>query len=155
MNLRTSLHTDTIKHVDLSFYVEVEKGNKVGHVIAKMQTSQRKCALVMDRGKLIGIFTGHDIARRVIDQPEVADKPIEDVMAAAPLTLTPDLKLIEAIQFMGDKPHRYMPVVDSEGRVLGTLTHYAIIKYMSDHFPEEIYNLPPTPAHFASARDGA
>jgi len=155
VNLRTSLYTDTVKHVDLSFYVEVEKGNTVGHVITKMQTSQRKCALVMDQKTLIGIFTGHDIARRVIDQPDVLDLTIEAMMTADPLTLASDLKLIEAIQFMSNKPHRYMPVVDSEGRVLGTLTHYAIIKYMSDHFPEEIYNLPPTPEHFASARDGA
>ncbi|MDP6040618.1 MAG: CBS domain-containing protein [Candidatus Latescibacteria bacterium] len=155
MNLRHSLHSDTVKHVDLSFYVEVEKGNKVDHVISKMQANQRKCALVMDRGQLMGIFTAHDIARRVIDQPGVANQSIEEIMTSDPLTLNSDVKLIEAIQFMGDKPHRYMPVVDAEGRVLGTLTHYAIIKYMSDHFPEEIYNLPPTPDHFASARDGA
>jgi CBS domain-containing protein len=141
--------------VDLSFYVEVEKGNKVDHVISKMQANQRKCALVMDRGQLMGIFTAHDIARRVIDQPGVANQSIEEIMTSDPLTLNSDVKLIEAIQFMGDKPHRYMPVVDAEGRVLGTITHYAIIKYMSDHFPEEIYNLPPTPDHFASARDGA
>ena len=155
MNLRHSLHSDTVKHVDLSFYVEVEKGNKVDHVISKMQANQRKCALVMDRGQLMGIFTAHDIARRVIDQPGVANQSIEEIMTSDPLTLNSDVKLIEAIQFMGDKPHRYMPVVDAEGRVLGTLTHYAIIKYMSDYFPEEIYNLPPTPDHFASARDGA
>ena len=76
-------------------------------------------------------------------------------MTPDPLTLQSDTNTIEAIRFMSDKPHRYMPVVDAEGRVLGTLTHYAIIKYMSDHFPEEIYNLPPTPDHFASTRDGA
>jgi CBS domain-containing protein len=155
MNLRHSLHTDTVKHVDLSFYIEVEKDNNVGQVIEKMQASQRKCALVMHQGKLVGIFTAHDIARRVIDQPAVAVQPVEEIMTVDPLTLNSDIKLIEAIQFMSDKPHRYMPIVDTEGRVLGTLTHYAIIKYMSDHFPEEIYNLPPTPDHFASARDGA
>lgn len=155
MNLNRSLHNDTVKHVDLSFYVEVQKDNRVEQVIAKMQDSQRKCALVMDQGKLIGIFTAHDIARRVIDQSEALNAPIEAIMTPDPLTLQSDITLIEAIRFMSDKPHRYMPVVDAEGRVLGTLTHYAIIKYMSDHFPEEIYNLPPTPDHFASARDGA
>lgn len=155
MNLNQSLQNDTVKHIDLSFYIEVQKDNRVGQVIAKMQNSQRKCALIMDRGKLIGIFTAHDIARRTIDQSEVLNQPIEAIMTPDPLTLRSDIKLIDAIRFMSDKPHRYMPVVDAERRVLGTLTHYAIIKYMSDHFPEEIYNLPPTPDHFASARDGA
>ena len=51
MNLNHSLHNDTVKHVDLSFYVEVQKDNRVGQVIAKMQDSQRKCALVMDQGQ--------------------------------------------------------------------------------------------------------
>ena len=48
-----------------------------------------------------------------------------------------------------------MPVVNEHGFVVGTLTHYAIIKYISDHFPEHIYNLPPEPDQIAKARAGA
>ncbi len=155
MNLRHSLHNDSIKHVDLSFYVEIEKGAKVRQTIAKMKTSHRKCALVMDRGKLIGIFTAHDIARRALDQEGIDDQPIEKVMTPDPLTLDADLKIIDAIHLMSEKPYRYMPVVSNEGQVLGTLTHYAVIKYISDHFPEDIYNLPPEPDRFAQARAGA
>ena len=40
------------------------------------------------------------------------------------------------------------------GAVIGNLTHYAIIKYLSDHFPESIYNLPPDPEHVSKKRDG-
>ena len=155
MNLRNNLHTDSIKHVDLSFFIEVPKGLKVRQTIEKMQASQRKCALVMDNGKLLGIFTNHDIARRVLDQEGADDQPVESVMTSDPLTLKADMKIIDAIQLMSEKPFRYMPVINEEGLVLGTLTHYAIIKYISDHFPEEIYNLPPIPEHYAQARDGA
>jgi predicted transcriptional regulator len=155
MNLRNNLHSDTIKHVDLSFFIEVQKGLKVRHAIEKMQASQRKCALVMDNGSLLGIFTNHDIARKVLDQEGMDDQTVENVMTADPLTLKADMKIIDAIKIMGEKPYRYMPVINDEGLVLGTLTHYAVIKYISDHFPEEIYNLPPVPDHFAQARDGA
>ena len=155
MNLRNNLHSDTIKHVDLSFFVEVPKGIKVRQAIEKMQASQRKCALVMDNGNLVGIFTNHDIARKILDQQGMDDEPVENVMTKDPLTLNADMKLIEAIQLMSEKPYRYMPVISAEGQVLGTLTHYAIIKYISDHFPEEIYNLPPIPDNYAQARDGA
>jgi len=155
MNLRNNLHSDTIKHVDLSFFVEVPKGMKIRQAIEKMQASQRKCALVMDNGKLLGIFTNHDIARKILDKDGMADQPVENVMTSNPLTLNADMKIIDAIQLMGEKPYRYMPVISDEDQVLGTLTHYAIIKYISDHFPEEIYNLPPVPDHYAQARDGA
>lgn len=155
MNLRNNLHTDTIKHIDLSFFVEVPKGMKVRQVIEKMQLTKRKCALVMDHDKLLGIFTNHDIARKILDQEGMADQPVESVMTKNPLTLNDDMKIIDAIQLMGEKPYRYMPVINNEGHVLGTLTHYAVIKYISDHFPEEIYNLPPVPDHYARARAGA
>ena len=124
-------------------------------VIEKMQASHRKCALVVEHGVLIGIFTAHDIPRRVAGKPEAYKLPIDELMTADPLTLDADLKIIEAIQVLNDKPFRYMPVVTKDKLVLGTLTHYAIIKYISDHFPEEIYNLPPEPDQIASARDGA
>ncbi|MDA0711986.1 MAG: CBS domain-containing protein [bacterium] len=155
MNLRTNLHSDSIKHIDLSFFVEVPKGMKVRVAIEKMQASQRKCALVMDNGTLLGIFTNHDIARKTLDQPGVANQTVDSVMTKNPLTLNADMKIIEAIKLMAEKPFRYMPVLGSEGQVLGTLTHYAVIKYISDHFPEEIYNLPPVPGNYAQARDGA
>jgi CBS domain-containing protein len=155
MNLKNNLHSDTIKHVDLSFFVEVPKGMRVQQAIEKMQASQRKCALVMDNGTLLGIFTNHDIARKVLDKEGMNNVQVEEVMTTDPLTLNADMKIIDAIKLMGEKPYRYMPVISNEGLVLGTLTQYAIIKYISDHFPEEIYNLPPVPDNYAQARDGA
>ena len=41
------------------------------------------------------------------------------------------------------------------GALRGNLTHFAIIKFLSDRFPQEIYNLPPEPELAARARDGA
>jgi hypothetical protein len=46
-------------------------------------------------------------------------------------------------------------VVDDAGAVVGNLTQYAIIKFLSDRFSKEIYNLPPEPELSARARDGA
>ena len=155
MNLKSSLQTDSVKHIDLSFYVEVEKGTKVRHVIEKMQASHRKCALVMEHSRLVGIFTAHDIPRRVTGEAGAYDKPIEDLMTPDPETIHADLTVIGAIQTLNSKPYRYMPVVNSDAQVLGTLTHYAIIRYISDHFPQEVYNLPPDPDQIAKARAGA
>ena len=155
MNLNQSLRTDSVKHVDLSWYIEVEKGTPVSLTIEKMQASHRKCALVMNQGAMIGIFTAHDIPRRVTDKPEVYDQPIETVMTPNPTTIDADLTVLDAIQVMNKNKYRYMPVVNKKNQVLGTLTHYAIIKYMSDYFPQDIYNLPPEPDQIASSRAGA
>ena len=155
MNLKQDLQTEPITHIDLSFYVEVEKGMPVRDVIEKMQASHRKCALVMDRGRMIGIFTERDVLKKTIDGHGVRERPIEELMTPDPETVDADLTVIRALQLMTAKPYRYMPVLNRNGVVIGTLTHYALVKFVSDHFPEEVYNLPPEPNRYAEHRDGA
>jgi hypothetical protein len=48
-----------------------------------------------------------------------------------------------------------VPVLDSSGTVIGNLTHYAVVKYLADRFPESVYNLPPEPDRVVRNRDGA
>ena len=155
MNLKQSIQTEPVTHIDLSFYVETEKGTEVREVIEKMQASHRKCTLVMDRGKMVGIFTERDILKKVAGAPETLSAPIDALMTPDPKTIDADTTVVHAAQIMTENPYRYMPVMNKSGHVVGTLTHYAIIKFVSDHFPEEIYNLPPEPDQIAKARDGA
>ena len=109
----------------------------------------------MDRGQLIGIFTERDIMKKVAGKPESWDVLIETQMTPNPETIDADMTVIRAAQIIASNRYRYMPVVNKDGTVLGTLTYYAIIKFISDYFPEEIYNLPPVPDHFATAKAGA
>jgi len=56
---------------------------------------------------------------------------------------------------MDQERFRNVPVIDDQKRVIGNLTHYAIIKYLADRFPESVYNLPPIPDRVTRKRDGA
>jgi predicted transcriptional regulator len=154
MNLKETVRSEKIRRLDLSFYVEAQKGSLVGEVIEKMQASNRKCALIVEGIKLVGIFTAHDI-RDHAQQAEALAQPIESVMTSDPETISGNASLAEAIAFLNQKPYRYLPVLNKEGHVIGTLTHFAILKYISDYFPEDIYNLPPEPDQIATARAGA
>lgn len=154
MNLKETVRSEKIRRLDLSFYIEAQKGSPAGEVIEKMQASNRKCALIVDGTKLVGIFTAHDI-RDHAQETSGLDQPVETVMTADPETIDGDSSLAEAITFLNHKPYRYLPVLNKDGHVIGTLTHFAVLKYISDYFPEEIYNLPPDPDQIATARDGA
>ena len=76
-------------------------------------------------------------------------------MTTNPQTIDGNASLAEAITFLNQNSYRYLPVLNKEGHIIGTLTHYAVLKYISDYFPEDIYNLPPDPDQIATARDGA
>jgi len=55
---------------------------------------------------------------------------------------------------MNEHRVRNLPVLDDTGKVIGNLTHYALIKFLADQFPESVYNLPPDPNRTAGHRVG-
>jgi CBS domain-containing protein len=110
---------------------------------------------VLKNGRLVGIFTDRDVLKKVVDAPLTWDQPIERLMTRDPETVRPEEGVGEALQPMIAGHYRNVPVVAADGTLCGNLTHHAIIKFLSDRFPQEIYNLPPEPELAAKARDGA
>jgi CBS domain-containing protein len=155
MSLEQDLQAEIVGHLDLSLYLTVEDGTQVKDVLQRMREQRRNCVLVTNGGRLAGIFTERDVLRKVVNHPETWDGPVVMVMTAMPHTVRSDDLVAQAIDLMNSGHFRNMPVVDSEGKVTGNLTQYAIIQFLCDHFPQEVYNLPPDPDQTANARDGA
>jgi hypothetical protein len=51
--------------------------------------------------------------------------------------------------------YRRLPIVDDKGRPTGLLKVPGILHYLVEHFPNVVYNLPPTPHHSTQEREGA
>ena len=144
MSLENDLQTEQVLHLDVRDFTEVTSGTSVKDTVELMRKNQHNCVLVTYEDKLIGIFTDRDLLRRVVDAPQTWDAPIDNVMSTAPITVDGDHPAYEALDLMDEKHFRNVPVVDKDGKVVGNLTHYAVVKYLADRFPESVYNLPPT-----------
>jgi CBS domain-containing protein len=153
--LEYDLRQEQVIHLNLTEFTEVESGTSVRATIQKMREENHNCAFVTRQGRLTGIFTDRDILRRVVDAPDSWDQPIETVMTPQPLTVNTTDPATAALNLMNEKHFRNVPVLDNSGAVIGNLTHYAIIKYLADRFPESVYNLPPEPDRVTRNRDGA
>lgn len=156
MSLENSLKQEQVIHLDLNRFSAVEVGTTVAETVRKMRNADHHCAIVHnEEGDLVGIFTDRDILSKVVDAPEMWDKPIEQFMTSSPITVDSMDPAYKALALMDSKHFRNVPVVDQNGVIIGNLTHYAIIKYLSDRFPESVYNLPPHPDRVSRNRDGA
>ena len=51
--------------------------------------------------------------------------------------------------------YRDVPIVDHYGGIEGNLPQHEIIRFLTDQFPEDIYNLPPDPDRIAQTKEGA
>jgi CBS domain-containing protein len=154
MNVEHDLHNEQIYHLDLSEFTLVESGTSIQDVIDKMVSEKHNCAFITKDKGLVGIFTDRDVLRRVVDHPEIWDHPIDEVMTHNPKSIQANQPAGDALKIMNELHFRNTPVLNEEKKIIGNMTHFAIIRYLADHFPAEVYNLPPNPGNYGGERHG-
>ncbi len=100
-------------------------GRSTAYEVARLMEEHNVGALAVTEGegRIIGIVTERDLARRVIGgklDPERT--PVSEIMSADPDTLSPDDSAMKAMEMMQDKHYRHMPVVDDSGRFVAMVS---------------------------------
>ena len=87
-----------------------------------MRTRRVGALLVVDNGRLAGIFTERDALFRVIAEGRVPEKTrLAEVMTHNPRTIAPDRPFGHALHLMHEGEFRHVPVVEN-GRPLGMVS---------------------------------
>ncbi|MGH7162012.1 MAG: CBS domain-containing protein [Planctomycetota bacterium] len=124
--------------------ISVPPDEPVASVIRRMQRERNGCALVVDKGRLVGIFTERDVLLKVA----LAGKPAEemkvrDAMSPDPESVTLDDTVGHAFHKMSSGAYRHVPLVDADGRPVGVLSQREAVNYLVGFFPAEAINQPP------------
>ena len=86
--------------------------------------------LVMEDGKLKGIFTERDYARKVILEGKSSkSSTVAEVMTTRVLCVSPERTVDECMALMTDKRARHLPVLDHK-RVIGVVSIGDLVKAM-------------------------
>lgn len=99
--------------------------------VRTMSTAKIGALLVLDGGKLAGIFTERDALNRVLAAGlDPRSTKVSDVMTRDPVSVAPVTTVGAAMELVTQRRFRHLPVVDS-GKVLalvssGDLTHWLV-----------------------------
>ena len=164
MNLQSDLKTEHVSHLVVSGFARVSAGTSVRNALAQMRADRQVVCLVVNRDRrqsdgqnrdrLVGIFTERDVMRKVVDAPDMLDRPVDEVMTPNPITIAPDASAADALRLMDENHFRNLPIVDKSGKLLGNMTHQAIIQYLADRYPVEVLNRPIDPERFPHRAEG-
>lgn len=99
-------------------------------------------AVVLDRGRLLGIFTERDIAVRVVLEHLNPDSTrVCEVMTTSVATVRESADRSSALKLMTDKHIRHLPVVDAEGRVLTMLSMRHLLRAEVQDLQQTVWQL--------------
>jgi CBS domain-containing protein len=84
--------------------------------------------LVVEGGRLAGIFSERDYARKVILKGKASrETPVRDIMTSHVLYVRPEQTVDDCMALMTDKRVRHLPVLDEE-RLVGVISIGDVVK---------------------------
>lgn len=133
-----------------------EPAERVAEAANRMGQYGVGCILVVQDGKVVGICSERDIIQKVLCRGlDPAAVRIEEIMTSEPECLQPDDAVAFALHLMHIGGYRHIPLVNEEREPVGVVSVKDIVEHIVDHFPEEVYNLPPRPLRRGpSSREG-
>ena len=132
-----------IAEVGLKLAVRTPPDTPLERVYELLEESPHGAILVCEGERVVGIFTERDVLYSTALEDHDPSTPIRELMKAEPVTLARDDLLAAAVKVMTERGYRHVPLVDAEGRFLGLLASRDVLRFIADHYPEAVLNLPP------------
>ena len=90
------------------------------------------CVIVVQDGKLVGIFSERDALLKLgTDAARLGDHPVCEFMTANPKTLRADAKIAFAVRHMDQGGFRHLPIVNDANEPVGVLSVRDILRYVA------------------------
>jgi len=111
----------------------VAPGDSALDAVRLMQKTRHGNVLVVEHGKLVGIFTERDVLDRLAGESlDLAKLTVQGVMTPTPQVLTEEDALAFAVHRMAVGHYRHIPVV-REGRPIGFVSVRGVLKFLDQH----------------------
>lgn len=147
---------EPIRNINPSTPVTIDIDDSLQDALMFMQMKQFGCVLITQGNELAGILTERDIIAKAIGQnDDMNSMKIKDIMTPNPESFHEEDPIAYVMRAMTIGGYRHVPIIDMQNRPVGVVSVKDIIRFIVEHFAEEVMNLPPKPVRTAVAREGA
>jgi CBS domain-containing protein len=128
--LARSVMEDDLNQLDQEF-LGVSPDTSATEVMEKMKAARVGCALVLDNGKLVGIFTERDLLNKLTGKTaSTQDAAVKELMSANPEVLHETDSVATALNKMSMGRYRHIPVRKADGTYSVTSIKH-VLKYIA------------------------
>lgn len=113
--LARSVMEDNLGRLEQEATITVLPETPVLEVVRLMKRGNSGCALVIDGGKVAGIFTEHDVLRKMTGENGASAATVKDLMSPNPEILHEKDSVAAALNKMSLGRYRHIPVQKNDG----------------------------------------
>ena len=108
----------------------ISPDSSVYDALEELEENNLGSLVVVENGKLTGVFTERDYARKVILKGRSSKETlVRDIMSSRPIFVNPDNTLDECMQLMSDKFIRHLPVLEND-ELVGVISISDLVRYI-------------------------
>ncbi|MFL5774691.1 MAG: CBS domain-containing protein [Chloroflexota bacterium] len=123
-------HLDELMHeVNVGRPDVLDASAEVDAAVQVMHANGSDCVLLVEDGRLVGIFTDRDAVLKVAGQV-AGNRPLADLMTRDPVVLRHDDTIAVAINKMAVGGFRHIPIVE-DGRPTGVITARDVFRHLA------------------------
>jgi CBS domain-containing protein len=114
----------------------------VFEAVEVMSKNRTGACVVVDSGELKGLFTERDVMSKVVlRRLDPAKVQIGEVCTKELITATPDTPEHRALRTMVDRHIRHLPIIDSDGKLLGMLSLRKLLQHRVEELSVKLESL--------------
>jgi CBS domain-containing protein len=128
--LARSVMEDDLSHLEKEF-LAVSPDTSASETISQMKQARLGCALVLDDGKLVGIFTERDLLNKLTGRAMLpVTTPVKQLMSPNPEVLLESDSVAAALNKMSMGRYRHIPVQLADGSYCVTSIKH-VLRYLA------------------------
>ncbi len=101
----------------------------VADALKLMAEQQIGAVLVVEAGKIVGVFSERDFARKAVQMDISMSTPVGELMAHPVYYVTPEQSVESCMALMTQKRFRHLPVID-QGKLVGVISIGDVVKQL-------------------------
>ena len=122
--------------------IQVTPDSTVSHAIEASIPTRVGAVAVVEKNKLIGIFTERDVMLKVVHNKLDPEKTaVRDVMTHPVITIKPDFPVPEVLRMMLDRHIRHLPISTNGKSVEGMLSIRNVLQYMVEDLQANLQHM--------------
>jgi len=112
-------------------YAELPSMTPIRQAVHALHGLKVASLLVVDEGKLLGIFTERDVLERVAERyARIADAPLSEVMTSRPVIARGSEPAQCALSAIAEAGYRHVPVLNESDEVLGIVSPHRVFAFL-------------------------